>query len=105
MSKENATVVRKGPSTFQFVLFAVIIAVVAPAMQQFDIDKDTVKIVGRACAGFVVALIVWGLFTKMIRVIGIVLGLIVATSVLVSEGVIKPPKIVDKIEKRVDHGK
>lgn len=105
MSKENATVVRKGPSTFQFVLFAVIIAVVAPAMHQFDVDKETVKIVGRACAGFVIALIVWGLFTKVIRVIGIFLGLIVATSVLVSEGVIKPPKIADKIEERLDDRK
>lgn len=102
MSKEKPTVVRKGPSTFQFVLFAGIIAVVAPAMQQFDVDKETVKIVGRACAGFVIALLVWGFFTKMIRLIGIVLGLIVATSVLVSEGVIKPPKIVGKIEKRAD---
>lgn len=105
MSKEKATVVRKGPSTFQFVLFALIIAVVAPAMQQFEVDKETVKIVGRACAGFVIALLVWGLFTKMIRLIGIVLGLIVATSVLVSEGVIKPPKIADKIGQRVDDRK
>ncbi|MGC4074786.1 MAG: hypothetical protein QM760_20240 [Nibricoccus sp.] len=105
MSKEKPTVVRKGPSTFQFVLFAVIIAIVAPAMHQFDVDKETVKIVGRACAGFVIALIVWGMFTKMIRLIGIVLGLIVAASVLVSEGVIKPPKIADKIEKRVNDRK
>src|SRR4051812_21165391 len=102
MSEKKAAGVRKGPSTFQFVLFAVVIAVVAPAMQQFDVDKETVKAVGRACAAFVIALIVWGMFRKMIRVIGIVLALIVATSVLVSEGVIKPPKIADKIKGRAD---
>jgi hypothetical protein len=102
MSEEKATTVRKGPSTFQFVLFAVIIAVVAPAMQQLDIDKETVKIVGRACAAFAVALLLWGMFTKMIKVVGIVLALIVATSVLVSEGVIEPPKIAEMIKDKRD---
>jgi len=102
MSEEKATIVRKGPSTFQFVLFALVIAVVGPAMHQFDVDKETVKIVGRACAAFALALVVWGMFTKMIKLVGLVLALIVATSVLVSEGVIELPKVKDMIEDKRD---
>ncbi|MBE2213006.1 MAG: hypothetical protein IAE82_03975 [Opitutaceae bacterium] len=102
MSEEKATVVRKGPSTFQFVLFAVVIAIVAPAMHQLDVDKETVKIVGRACAAFAAALVLWGMFTKMIKLVGIILALIVGASVLVSEGVIEPPKIAEMIKDKRD---
>jgi len=102
MSEAQATTARRGPSTFQFVLFALIIAIVGPAMHQLDVDKETVKLVGRACAAFAVALILWGFFTKMLRLVGFVLALIVGTSVLVSEGVIEPPKIADMIKEKRD---
>lgn len=102
MSEEKATIVRRGPSTFQFVLFALVIAVVAPAMHQLDVDKETVKIVGRACAAFAAALVLWGMFTKMIKLVGIILALIVGASVLISEGVIEPPKIAEMIQDKRD---
>jgi hypothetical protein len=102
MTHENEKPRPAGISTFYFVLLILIIAVVPVVLHQIDIDHEKLKTVGRACAAFAGVLLIWGFFARLFRMAVLVLAALVALGVLVSEGVIKPPLLVDKIEERKD---
>jgi hypothetical protein len=76
-------------------LFAIIVLVllVPLVMDQVEVDKETVKQIGRVVAGIAVLLVLYGIFSKLMKVLGfVVVGLIVLV-VLVSEDKIKAPRV------------
>jgi len=79
----------------KFKLFLIIVAclLVPIAMDQVDIDREKVRLAGRIAVGVAVLLFAYGLFTKMLKVMGFVVFLLIALVFLVAEGHVKAPKV------------
>ena len=73
---------------------AVIILAVPIVLYLFGVDRATIKIVGRTCVGIALLPFAYGLFTKALRLMLVLLVAVIVLVVLVSEGYIDLPKII-----------
>jgi uncharacterized membrane protein len=84
---------KTGGKTFKLLLVILLVLAVPIVMDQVDVDRENVKLVGRIAVGITGLLFVIGLFKKMLKVMAfVVLGLI-ALVFLVAEGHIKAPRL------------
>jgi hypothetical protein len=76
-------------------LFAIIFVVllVPMVMDQFDMDREDVKLVGRIAAGLAIVLFLYGIFSKLFKVLAFVVLLLIGGVVLVSEDQVKAPRV------------
>jgi len=76
-------------------LFAIIfvILLVPMAMDQLDVDKESVRMAGRIAAGLAGLLFLYGIFSKVMKSLAFVVLALIAVVVLVSEGKIEAPRL------------
>ena len=86
-----------GPFNRALKLFLLIVAVllVPIVMDQLDVDRDTVRLVGRVSAGITILLFLWGIFSKVLKVFAFVVLALIVLVFLVSEGHVKAPRATD----------
>ena len=82
-------------STFKITLVIIALILVPLVMDQLDLNDDDVRTVGRVCAGIAGMFMVYGVFTKLLKVFAVILLAIIALAVLVSENVIEAPHLMD----------
>jgi uncharacterized membrane protein len=88
---------KTGGKTFKLLLVILLVLAVPIVMDQVDVDRENVKLVGRIAVGITGLLFVIGLFKKMLKVMAfVVLGLI-ALVFLVAEGHIKAPRLSERV--------
>jgi hypothetical protein len=73
--------------------FIVLILLVPLVLDQAEVDKEAIKQVGRVAAGIAVLLVGYGIFSKMMKVLGFVVVGLIAFVVLVSEDKVKAPRL------------
>jgi hypothetical protein len=71
----------------------VVVLLIPLTMDQFDVDRDQVKIVGRVAAGGSGLLFLYGVFTKLLKVMAFVVLLLIGGVVLVCERQIEMPRL------------
>ena len=93
---------KKGPIGKTVRLFFVILVVllVPLVMDQAEVDRETVRLAGRISAGVTGLLVLYGLFTKVLKVMGFVVLLMIAFVVLTTEGKVQLPRVADLLEER-----
>lgn len=90
---------KKAPSgaigkTFKLFLLIFVVLLVPLSMDQAEVGRETVRLAGRIAAGITILLIGYGIFAKLMKVVGFIIMLaFVAVVVLVSEGEVKAPRL------------
>ena len=92
---ENEQQSKSSGKTFKLFLFIVLLLAVPIVMDQVEIDREKVKLAGRIVVGVSVLGFVYGLFTKVMKVMGFVTFLLIALVFLVAEGHVKAPRAKD----------
>lgn len=82
-------------STFKISFVIIAIILVPLVMDQLDLNKEDVKVVGRVCGGIAGLFMIYGVFTKILKVFAFILLAIVALAVLISENVIEAPRLME----------
>ena len=90
---ENQPKPKSTGKTFKLFLIIVLCLLVPIAMDQVEVDREKVRLVGRIAVGVTALLFVYGLFTKMLKVMGFVIFLLIALVFLVAEGHVKAPQV------------
>jgi hypothetical protein len=88
-------------------LFAIILLVllVPMAMDQFDMDHENVRLAGRIAAGIAGLLFLYGIFSKVMKVLAFVVFLLIGGVVLVTERQIEAPRLKELLGNRGEKGK
>jgi hypothetical protein len=93
MMSDNQQKPSSGGKTIKLFLIIFAVLLIPLVMDQFDVDREKVRLVGRIAAGITVALFLFGVFKKMLKVMAfVVLGLITFVY-LVAEGHVKAPRV------------
>lgn len=92
---------RRGFGTFKLFLIVVILLLIPTTMEQLSMHEDTVKQVGRMCVGIALLFFLYGLLSKALRFVGIILVILIGARALANEGVIKFPKLQEKLPARI----
>lgn len=86
--------------TVKFILVIIAILLVPLVMDQMDVTEEDVRIAGRICGGIAGLFTLYGILTKMLKVFAFIVVALIALAILVSEGVIEAPKLMDYISER-----
>jgi len=80
-------------------LFGIIVAIllVPVVLGQLQVSEESVRIVGRVAAAVTLVLFLYGIFAKLLRVLGLVIAGLTVLVVLLSEGVIHAPLLVEML--------
>lgn len=81
--------------TFKLFLLIFLVLLVPVVMDQAEVDRETVRTVGRVAAGITGALFCYGIFTKLLKTLAFVVLALIGTVVMVSEGTIKAPRLTE----------
>jgi hypothetical protein len=84
-------------STLKFVLVIIVILLIPMVMEQMEMTEDDVRIAGRICGGIAGLFTLYGILTKVLKVFAFIVVALIALAVLVSEGVIEAPRIMELI--------
>ena len=98
MAKSSDEKSKRGISTFKLCLIVVILLLIPTTMEQLSMHQDTVKQIGRVCVGIAALFFLYGLFSKALKFVGVILLVLIGVRALANEGVIEIPKIKGKIE-------
>jgi glucan phosphoethanolaminetransferase (alkaline phosphatase superfamily) len=90
---ENQPQPKSSGKTFKLFLVIFLCLAVPIAMDQFDIDREQVRLAGRIAVGVTGLLFLYGLFTKMLKVMAFVVVLLITLVFLVAEGHVKAPHV------------
>ncbi len=90
---ENQSQPKSTGKTFKLFLLIFVCLAVPIAMDQVDIDREKVRLVGRIAVGVTALLFLYGLFTKMLKVMAFVVLLLITLVFLVAEGHVKAPHV------------
>jgi hypothetical protein len=83
-----------------------LVLLVPLAMDQLDVDREQLKVVGRVAAGLAALMFVYGLFAKLMKLLGfVVMLLLIGVVVLVSEQQIEMPRVKALFDARAERGK
>jgi O-antigen ligase len=103
--KTDETSKKRGLSAFKLSLIVIILLLIPTTMEQLSMHQDTVKLVGRACVGIAGLFFVYGLFSKVMRFAGLILLGLIVVRALANEGVVELPKLLPKIEAKLEERK
>jgi len=87
-------------STFKFFLVIVAILLVPMVMSQMNVTPEDEKIAGRICGGIAGLFTLYGVLTKVLKIFAFIVVALIALVLLVSEGVIEAPVLMDFISER-----
>jgi hypothetical protein len=90
---EKQTKPSSGGKTLKLCLLIVLVLLVPVVMDQVDVDRESVRLVGRVSAGITGLLFLYGIFTKMLKVLAFAVLALIAVVFLVSEGHIEAPRV------------
>lgn len=98
MFKKNAAHEVKPKGDFwpsvRLLLLIILIGMLPVVMEQLDIQRENLKLVGRCIAGVGVLLIAFALVKEIGKVVAIMAVALLAFMLLVSEGLIEPPRLL-----------
>jgi hypothetical protein len=78
------------------ILFVIIAVLLIPMiMDQAKMNDDDVKAVGRVCGGIAGIFTLYGIITRLLRFLAIIVVALIALAVLVSENVIEAPRLME----------
>lgn len=100
MAKSEEKSKKGGLGTFKLLLIVVILLLIPTTMEQLSMHHETVKNVGRVCVGIAALFFLYGLFTKALRFVGIILVILIGVRALANEGVIEIPKLQERLPSR-----
>ncbi|RKX34902.1 MAG: hypothetical protein DRP71_05555 [Verrucomicrobia bacterium] len=81
-------------SRFKIAIAILGIILIPLVMDQMEISKEDVRLVGRVCAGIAGIFTLYGIFTKLLRVFSfIIIAAVITLTVLISEGVLEAPHL------------
>jgi len=85
----------KGPirRTLRLFLIIFLVLLVPMVMDQIEMSPEHVKLAGRIAAGLAIVLFLYGIFSKLFKVLAFVVLLLIGGVVLVSEGEVKAPRL------------
>lgn len=89
---------RGGFGAFKLSMIVIILLLIPTTMEQLEVHHDTVRAVGRVCVGIAGLFFLYGLLSKVIRFVGVILLILIVGRVLANEGVVEVPKLREKIE-------
>jgi len=78
---------------FKLFLLAFLALAVPMVMDQAEVNPEKVRLAGRIAAGVTVFLVLYGIFTKMLKIMAFVIILILVLVLLVSEGQLHAPRV------------
>ena len=101
MSDKNAksSSIGRGLKLFGLIFLVLLVPMV---MDQAEVDRETVRTVGRVAAGLTGLLFCYGIFTKALKVLAFVVLALIASVVMVSEGKVKAPRVREFFAARAD---
>ena len=102
---ENQPQPKSSGKTFKLFLVIFLCLAVPIAMDQVDIDREKVRLVGRIAVGVTALLFVYGIFTKMLKVMAFVVLLLITLVFLVAEGHMKAPRVKEWFADKADERK
>jgi|SoiMethySBSTD1v2_1073268.scaffolds.fasta_scaffold830530_2 Na+/glutamate symporter len=86
--------------SFKLFLTIFVVLLVPVVMDQAEVDRETVRMVGRVAAGISIALLLFGMFTKALKMLGIGIFVLITVVVMISEGSLKAPRVTDWFQSR-----
>ena len=89
---------RGGLGAFKLSLIVIILLLIPTTMEQLSMHQDTVRNVGRVCVGIAALFFLYGLFSKVVRFVGVILLALIVVRALANEGVIDLPKLKGKLD-------
>jgi len=103
MANENQGKPSRVGKTFKLFLLTFLALCVPVVMDQVEVNPDTVRLVGRIAAGVTVLLVVYGIFTKVLKIMGLVIVGLLVLVFLVSEGHLHAPRVKDWFATRAEN--
>ena len=97
MAKTNDGQEKRGLGAFKLSLIVIILLLIPTTMEQLEVHKDTVRDVGRVCVGIALLFFIYGLLSKAIKFVGLILLVLIIGRVLANEGVVEMPKLKEKL--------
>ena len=83
------------------IVFVIVGIILIPiVMDQAKMNEEDVKIVGRVCGGIAGLFTIDAIIHKMLKIFAVIVLAIIALAVLVSEGVIEPPYLIEMFSGR-----
>ena len=83
--------------TIRLFLVIFVILLIPVSMDQSGVDPETVRLVGRVAGGLTLLLILYGLFTKVLKFAGFLLLIVLALVVLMSERQLEFPRLSEML--------
>jgi hypothetical protein len=87
---------KRGGGTFKLFMIVVILLLIPTTMEQLSMHPDTVRNVGRVCVGIAVLFFLYGLVSKALKFVGVVLLVLIAIRALANEGIVQIPNVLEK---------
>lgn len=80
--------------------FLIVVVLLVPlVMDQVELDPEKVRLAGRVAVGFTLLLFVYGIFSKVLKLLGFVAFALIVFVFLVAEGHVKAPRAASLFEK------
>ena len=98
MSKTDDGKQKRGLGAFKLSMIVIILLLIPTTMEQLEMHHDTVRDVGRVCVGLAVLFFLYGLFSKVIRFVGLILLALIVVRALANEGIVEIPKVSEMLE-------
>jgi hypothetical protein len=97
MAKQVEKAAKTGGLAKALKLFVLILLVllVPVTMDQFEVDREQVRLVGRIAGGSTLLMLAYGLFKKMLKLLAFVVFALITVVVLIAEGEIEAPRVQD----------
>jgi len=103
MGNENQGKPTRVGKTFKLFLLTFVALCVPIAMDQAEVDPEKVRLAGRIAVGVTALLLLYGIFTKMLKIMGFVIVILLVLVFLVSEGHLKAPRLKNWFATRVEN--
>jgi hypothetical protein len=103
MVNENQGKPSRIGKTFKLFLLTFLALCVPMIMDQAEVNPDTVRLVGRIAVGITALLVLYGIFTKILKIMGFVIIVLLALVFLVSEGHVKAPRVKNWFAARTEN--
>src|SRR5262245_44948693 len=89
--------------TFKLFLLTFLALCVPMVMDQAGVDPEKVRLAGRIAVGVTALLVLYGIFTKMLKIMGFVIVILLVLVFLVSEGHLKAPRVKNWFAARTEN--
>jgi hypothetical protein len=82
-------------SGFKILFIIVGVLLIPMIMDQAQMNDEDVKVVGRVCGGIAGIFTLYGIITKLLKFLAVIVLAVIALAVLVSENVIEAPRLME----------